>query len=127
MVFSSEFDEALARLFDKEVEREVKESFIEILCGDWAESDIRDILKRLREKAKDENSTDLLLLYLVAEILNEGKLSLTWEKYMESEDDLDPISTPVNVKDCLCEENKLIINTPEGFFEIELKGASVNG
>jgi len=118
MVLSTEFDEKLEKLMEDEVERLVKNEFIEIICGDWEENEIRDVLKLIRKKSNDENGTNLLLLYLFAEMLREGKISLTWEDNTDDEE----ISYPVNIEECLCEENYIyIVSDKNASIKIELK------
>lgn len=124
---TKEFDKKLEAILEDEIKHHIEKSFIDVLGGEWDRDDIGGLLDKIRSISKDKNGVDLLLLYLFAELLNDGRLEFTWLPY-KKDDELDPDGSPDvftdfsrRISGCYTDGNKIFITRAEGTLTVELK------
>lgn len=118
MITSREFNEKIKEALDEELTRLNTDLFVQAIAGDWR-SDIKKLLSTLRSKANTPKEVDYLILYLFAELAEEGKISFT-ETTFKGEDAVDKSFGPFESE---CYENVINIyrKSLDMYLNIKLK------
>jgi hypothetical protein len=91
---SCEFEDSINNTIEKEVERRLKDSFIEDIAGDW---EIEGLLERLRVKYGSKDF-DLLVFYLFNEIISDRGVNVSCNIYNDEGDVIESDTVELNKK-----------------------------
>lgn len=81
-------DERIESAIEEVISERCKESFVELMAGNWL-SDIKLTLNKLRDLSNDKEGIDYFIFYLFLELISEGKISFDEVIFSEDEENED--------------------------------------